>query len=114
MKGNRPNFEEEFAGLVYDIFRHGGVTIHQNNQEAIRNVTKRMSKAILDESRRSSVEVFKRLQGATLKGFKNFEESFSKLEEEVKELRKENVRLQRQIEILQNSGQADHIRNRGD
>ena len=102
MEKTKAPFEEELAGLVYDMFKAAGLPIHQNNLEVVRKVTPRVGTALRDESRRTALELVKRLQEAVVKGFETFGTAVDELKSKVKELEEQNEVLRTKVEALRN------------
>jgi len=100
MEKSKAPFEEEFAGLIYDVFKAAGLPIHQNNLEVVRKVTPRVGTALRDESRRAALELVKRLQEATVRGFETFGTAVDELKSKVKELEVQNETLRTEVEAL--------------
>lgn len=78
----RATFEEEFAGLIYDLFRSAGLPLHHNNQERVQKLSPRISSAISREARRTALDLVKRLQAATIDGFEKFGDSIDGIKHE--------------------------------
>jgi len=83
---NRPPFEDEFVTTFFQIMKFSGINIDPLQYDHIKAAAARLGAAVRAESRKSSLELIKRLQEATSEGFNEFGKSQDALDNRVKEL----------------------------
>jgi phosphoribosylanthranilate isomerase len=89
---NRPPFEEEFTTILYQLMKFCGINVDPLQYENIKSAASRLGSAVRAESRKSGLELVKRLQEATSEGFTKFGVVQDELEKKVQEL-EERVKI---------------------